>query len=235
MTRPALDPAPAHPSIFSQGIEAARANLIPGIALWVIAVGLVFCFYFVPAAQSVFLGVARLKLEYGYAFSATSTALFGGLIPLAFSLATQRGARLVLSHFAFALLFWGFKGIEFDLLYRVQAFLFGEAPTPRTVLVKVLVDQLVYCPLWGVPTMVLLYLWKDSFFQVSSTRRHLGRNWYRRLVAPMLVSNWALWAPAVTCIYLLPVPLQLPLQNIVLCFWVLMVLFMTSRQSYPPR
>jgi hypothetical protein len=230
MTRPAPDSASPPHSIFSQGIQAARANLIPGIALWIVAVGIVCSYYFLPAAQSLFLSVARLKLEYGYAFSMTSTALFGGLIPLAFSLATQKNARPLFSHFAFALLFWGFKGLEFDLLYRAQAFLFGDSPTPGSVLIKVLVDQLVYCPLWAVPTMVLLYLWKDSFFRISSARRHLGRHWYRRLVAPVLVSNWALWAPAVTCIYLLPVPLQLPLQNIVLCFWVLMVLFMTSKQ-----
>jgi hypothetical protein len=218
----------SRPPLFAQGIAAARANLIPGIVLWIVAVGIVLSYYFLPAAQAFFQEVARLKSTYGYAFSFISTALFGGLVPFVFAVATRTGAAPV-SYVVFAVIFWGLKGLEFDTLYRVQALLFGDSAAPSTVAVKVLADQLIYSPFWGAPSMVLVYLWKQSGFSLSATRSQLDRHWYRDRVAPVLVSNWALWVPAVTCIYLLPEPLQLPLQNIVLCFWVLMVMFMTSR------
>jgi hypothetical protein len=217
--------------LFAQGIEAARANIVPGIFLWMVAVGVVLSYYFLPQAQSFFQEVARLKSDYGYRFSFISTALFAGLIPFIVAVIRRTGATLGLSQVAFVVIFWGIKGMEFDTLYRVQVFFFGDSPAPGTVAAKVLVDQLVYCPLWAVPSMVLVYLWKDSDFSLSEMRRRLGRHWYRDRMAPVLVSNWALWVPAVTCIYLLPAPLQLPLQNLVICFWVLILMFMTSRAA----
>jgi hypothetical protein len=40
--------------------------------------------------------------------------------------------------------------------------------------------------------------------------------------------TWALWIPAVTLIYSMPLPLQLPLANLILWLWMLILLF-TSR------
>lgn len=218
----------ARKPLLSVGIRAARANLVPGIALWVLATAVVLAYYFAPPARSFFEAVARLKSTHGYTFSITSTAIFAGLIPVLVSLARRNAARQTLSQMAFIIVFWGIKGFEIDTLYRIQAWLFGDSAEPEVVAVKVLVDQLVYCPFWAAPTMVLAYLFKDSKFNLTATRSRVGPHWYRQRVAPVLVSNWALWAPTVTCIYLLPEPLQLPLQNIVVCFWVLLVIFMTS-------
>jgi len=39
----------------------------------------------------------------------------------------------------------------------------------------------------------------------------------------VMVSIWAVWLPAVVIIYSFPSPLQLPLFNIVLCFWCLLL------------
>jgi hypothetical protein len=38
-----------------------------------------------------------------------------------------------------------------------------------------------------------------------------------------LIANMAVWVPAVAVIYALPTPLQLPMQNMVLCFYTLIV------------
>jgi hypothetical protein len=56
----------------------------------------------------------------------------------------------------------------------------------------------------------------------------MGERWYRRRVLPVMVSNWGVWIPAVSIIYMLPPALQLPLQNLVLCLWALMLIFLTS-------
>jgi FtsH-binding integral membrane protein len=51
----------------------------------------------------------------------------------------------------------------------------------------------------------------------------------------LLVATWGVWVPAVAVIYLLPTALQLPLQNVVLCFFTLLVIFMTRRPADPTR
>jgi hypothetical protein len=37
------------------------------------------------------------------------------------------------------------------------------------------------------------------------------------------VSGWTVWIPVVTIVYCLPQPLQLPVQNMVLSFWILVL------------
>jgi hypothetical protein len=48
------------------------------------------------------------------------------------------------------------------------------------------------------------------------------------------MSTWAVWIPAVTIIYCLPAPLQIPLFNLVLCFWVLVLSFISKRPADKP-
>ena len=55
--------------------------------------------------------------------------------------------------------------------------------------------------------------------------------WYARRALPMLLANIGVWLPLVCIIYALPTPLQLPLQNIVLCFFTLMLANMSQRQT----
>jgi hypothetical protein len=44
---------------------------------------------------------------------------------------------------------------------------------------------------------------------------------------------WFLWIPVVCCVYALPLPLQMPLFNIVLCFWSMLFTHITARQNAP--
>ena len=57
----------------------------------------------------------------------------------------------------------------------------------------------------------------------------LERNAFLAPVPVTLMSTWAVWIPAVTIIYCLPAPLQIPLFNLVLCFWVLVLSFISKR------
>jgi len=57
-----------------------------------------------------------------------------------------------------------------------------------------------------------------------------------RQTVPVLISNWAVWVPAVAMIYAMPPALQLPIQNLVACLWVMMVMFMTKpAEARPPE
>jgi hypothetical protein len=42
-------------------------------------------------------------------------------------------------------------------------------------------------------------------------------------MAVVLVANWFVWIPTVSCLYLLPTPLQMPVCSCVLAFWALVL------------
>ena len=227
---PNLAPPTPHP--LRQGWEAAKANFIPSGLLTLAGLTILLSYYYVPFAHRALNHVADLKDAVGIPFAIISTAIFGGLLPLAAQqLASARMQRLPLRQAPFLIAFWAFKGFEIDMLYRAQAMIFGEEPTVGVVIVKVLVDQGIYVPLWAAPSIVLAYLWKDSGYSFRRTRQRLDRRWYRVRVLPMLLANWAVWYPAVAIIYCLPLALQLPIQNIVLCLWVLIVIFLTTEPA----
>ena len=228
MTRPRIvHPVSGDP--FRQGLEAAKANARPGLILVATAVAILIAYHVLPPVTGVLNRLAEWKLRYGFAYSMCSTAVFGGILPiLILQLRPSRRHRLALLHLPFFALFWATKGFEVDALYRLQAIMFGEAARIGTILPKVLVDQFVYVPLWAVPTMVLAYLWRDCGYNCRTLRRRLTGRWYRMTVLPLLLSNWGVWVPTVAVIYCLRLPLQLPVQNLILCLWALLVMFLTD-------
>lgn len=216
------------PNPFRLGWEAARTNALPGLVIVLVALGVLIGYHQWPLFRDGLEVISAWKERFGFLFSAVSTAVFGGLLPLLFRLIppeTRKDPQW--HHLPFFILFWALKGIEVDALYRFQAWSFGDTSNPWVVMAKVIADQFIYCPLWAVPTMVLAYLWKDSGFQIGATRRNLGPRWYSRRCVPLLLANWGVWVPAVAVIYNLPLALQLPLQNLVLCLFVLLVMILT--------
>ena len=80
--------------------------------------------------------LARLKQSGGYLFSAVITAVFGGFIPhiVQMIFEKERPAAIHLKTGMFIVLFWAYRGMEVDLLYRVQALWFGDDSTFLTIL-----------------------------------------------------------------------------------------------------
>lgn len=218
--------------VLAAGMAGMRQNALPGLALWSLALLLVLADRLIPAAHAFFESVGRWKERGGLPFSATSTAFFGGVVPVVLLMARGKIARRWPAELVFYALFWAYKGVEVDLLYRLQGSWFGQQATPGTIVAKVAVDQLVYNPVWAAPTTALAYLWKESSFSWAATRAKLGREFWFFAVPVTLMSTWAVWIPAVTIIYCLPAPLQIPLFNLVLCFWVLVLSFI-SKPSAP--
>jgi hypothetical protein len=224
-------------ALLKLGIHAARANVVPAFFLWIFGTLIVFSYYFAPGSRPLFDGISALRDTYGIWYGMVSTAFFAGLIPFLMQ-GLQRGDSKrdwSLKYLLFLMALWAAKGLEVDFLYRLQAFLFGEVQGVMTIVLKVLFDQFVYVPLWGVPTLVIPMLFARSGYSLKNFKKQLRSDWYRRLILPVMLPNWFVWIPAATCIYLLPTPLQLPTQNVVLCLWVLMVMFMTGQQSDESR
>jgi hypothetical protein len=225
MSRP---PPSNHP--LAIGWRAARANAAPGLVILGFALAVLAGYHRWPAFHDTLEVVRGWKLRFGFAFSAVSTACFGGLLPLFFRLipaSTRHDPQW--RHLPFLLLFWALKGVEVDLLYRLQAMAFGTGTSPGVVTAKVIVDQFIYVPVWAVPTMVLAYSWKDAGYRWAAVRESLRPGFFRDRCLPLLVANWGVWIPAVAVIYNLPLALQVPLQNLILCLFVLMVMILTRR------
>ena len=215
------------------GLHSIRALLLPGLVLQAAALGLVLAYYFLPAAGGFFAQLARWQSAGGYAFSAASTALCGGLLPFLF-MRWQPGGRAghPWPHLLFFLAFWGWKGAEVDLWYRVLTAWHGAGHDVATIAKKLLCDQFGYNPLYASPIGSLCFAWKDAGFRWQPVAQDLrAGQWYYRRVIPVLLAVWFLWIPVVCCVYALPQPLQMPLFNVVLCFWSMLFSHITSRQG----
>ena len=201
-----------------------RENIKPGLVLQALAVTVLLLYYFFPPVRSVFETIGHWKQEGGFAFSAFSTSFFGGIVPFLLLLFTGKIApEKQKPLFWFYFLFWMWKGIEVDLFYHGQAIWYGNSNHWLVVAEKVLTDQFVYCPLWAVPTMMIFYLWKDSGFSFAEVKRKLKEVSFFERWLRVLVSNIVVWVPAVCVIYMLPLTLQIPLFNLVLVFWTLIL------------
>jgi hypothetical protein len=218
------------------GLHGARALLGPGLVLQAAALALVLAWYFVPAAHELFARLAAWRTAGGYVFSAVASALCGGVLPFLY-LRLNPATRPFnpWPHLFFFTFFWAWKGAEVDLWYRTLAWVFGGTPSAATVIPKVLADQFGYNLLYAAPVGNLCFAWKDAGFRWAPVAADMraGR-WYARRVLPVLLATWAVWLPVVSCVYALPPPLQIPLFNVVLCFWSLLFAHILARQIRQP-
>jgi len=215
------------------GWESARLLFWPGLVLQSAALALVLAHSFAPAAHDFFAHIGAWREAGGYFFSACSTALFGGVLPffyLRWNPATR--ANHPWSHLTFFILFWAWKGVEIDLLYRGLGWLFGNDATFLTVSAKVIIDQFVYNPLYATIFSTIFYAWKNAGFRWAPVIADVRTDrWYLRRIVPVQLALTCVWLPVVSCVYALPPALQMPLFNVVLCFWSLLFAAMTSRQT----
>jgi hypothetical protein len=215
------------------GLRSARANLAPGLVLQAGALAMVLGYYYLPPVTRALGEITLLHDRLGLWFGVGTTALCGGLLPFLY-LKTRAATRRRHTWTQGAALtgFWGYKGLEVGLWYLALARLAGEGHGASTIALKSALDQGLYCPVFAVPLTASVYEWIENGFHASfvwADWRQSG--WYARRVLPMLLANFGVWLPAVAIIYALPTPLQLPLQNVVLCFFTLMLAHLAQRRA----
>jgi hypothetical protein len=168
--------------------------------------------------------VGAFKLKWAYAFSLGSTIFAAALLPSLVQLMMGtlppegRWKRVGLLS-----LFWGYRGMEIDLFYQVQGWLFGTGNDAATLLKKVAVDQFVMSPIWFVPTVLIAMRWVDMGGSWARTRASLTREFWTRTCPTVMVTNWLVWIPTLALVYSLPPALQFPLFSVVMCFFILIV------------
>jgi hypothetical protein len=89
--------------------------------------------------------------------------------------------------------------------------IFGTGIDVATIVKKTLLDQFVFTVFITSPLITTLYIWKESNFNRPQTITSLQVSFFREKL------------PAVTLIYIMPPAIQLPLFNLVLCFFVLLL------------
>ena len=207
------------------GLQAARANFVPGLIVQMVMLAVVLAYYFCAPARVWLAELAEIKARWGYGFSFLSGAIAGGVLPELLTVAVfQRGrARWEnAGNLLFGILFWGLQGMIVDGLYRFQAVLFGAHADFPTVVKKVLVDQFIYNPLFATPFGLAGYEWKNQGYRLAGLGRVLTGRFYKERTFPALLAAWGVWIPLVSMIYSLPSLLQIPIFSLALTFWVIL-------------
>ena len=219
-------------SPISEALAATKQIIVPGIILWIIALGILIGYYQIPAFMKLLGFIADLKARYNYLYAMIATALFGGIIPYAY-LRIRRSTRHMapLSHLPFATFYWAYKGAEINFLYTLLASLFGTNNHPSTIIAKVCIDQFVYNPFFNIPFTIVLYTWKEMDFDFKKTKSQLTWLFIKNRFISIAFSTWMVWIPTVAMVYALPALLQVPFFNVILCFWVLLLSILTSQKK----
>ena len=216
--------------IFGTIAAVFRENRVPCVLLNAVVALLVVSYYQVPAVAGMWAAVGAFKLRWSYGFSLVSTVFAAVVLPFVVQsmLGTLRrhgrGRR-----FALLALFWGYRGMEIDLFYRFQGWLFGDGNEAGTLIKKVALDQFVMSPLWFVPTYLVVLRWIDRGGSWSDLWRSLDGGFWRRTLPTVLLTNWLVWIPTLALVYSLPAALQFPLFSVVMCFFILVVTVMASK------
>ena len=203
--------------------EGIRVNLIPGLVLWALGGNLVIIYYMGEFSRPWFNEIISLKETYGFAYSAVSTCIFGGLIPYIFMQLTGRDRLKGFGSGVISLGYWAIRGIDVDAFYRLQAMVFGTEVDLLTIIAKVLVDQFVYCVVWASPITALFYTWREAGFSLKQWKGNKTWSELFDMILIFTVTTWVVWIPGTAIIYSLPSPLQIPLFNLTLCFFVILV------------
>ena len=215
------------PSILATIAGVFRQNRASCFVLNVFAVSLVVSYYQVPALAGFWESVGDFKTHWSFVFSCVSTMFAAAIMPTFIQMAMGtlpaegRWKRLAL-----LMLFWGYRGMEIDLFYRFQSWLFGNGNDARTLITKVFVDQFVMSPIWFVPTYVIALRWVEMGGSWSRTWPTLNREFWTRTCPTVLITNWLVWIPALALVYSLPAALQFPLFSVVMGFFILVVTVM---------
>ncbi len=223
---------------------AIRLNLLPCLVLQTLMAVMGAAYLWHPASRRAFGELAQLRTSWGLIFSFLGTSLAAGILPEILRLlvptnATEEesepkiGTRLL-----FGIPFWGIIGMQVDLFYRLQYFLFGPSDSTLVIFKKVLVDALIYCPLLAMPQVVCIFLWRDHGFSMDGFRGYTPLDFYALRIFPVLVANWMIWVPLVCIIYALPAALGVPFFIVGETFWVMVLTTLSAssrRKSHTPK
>ena len=215
---------------FRIGLASARANLVPMVVLWMMALVLAVAYYRVPGAAKMLCPVRDLMAQYGWGAAFLSMVFYCGALPGLFFLFV-RGIRPPRPWMTCALQgFWGgVMGSICNAFFAMQDVLFGAGADVQTLFTKMAVDQFVWTVLFVSPATAAYFFWVGRDCSWRRTRHEWPRRFYRQLVLPNLLPNWCVAIPVNLVIYAFPLSLRIHILGLTSAFWMLMCLQIGTR------
>ena len=180
------------------GWEAAKANAVPGFVLQAAMLGVLLAYYFNQRFAGFLNAAAALKERNPVLAVIGAGILAGAILPelfVVYFFQKGRWQRQNFRNLVFTVPTWAIDAVLVSLMYRVNAFWFGDVVTLPVVLAKICVDQFGYNPFFAAPAEVLVYEWKNEGISLASVRRALTWTHYREKIVPTLLATWAVWGP----------------------------------------
>jgi len=221
-------------TLVAPGVGAVRKYWRPFLLLQTAAFLIVLAYYTSDRVRLVCQHLSQFKSHNGLIFSAIAAAIAGALLPELAKAIVMGDRQLTakrLRSVGFALAVFAVNGIITDLQYRGLAWLLGHDNHPITILKKVLVDQFITTPLYGVPYWVIVYGLRANRYDAFKTAAQISPRWYVARVLPLLIPAWCYWLPMVTLIYALPGPLQFCLFCFAVAAWSLLMVFVAEQEA----
>ncbi len=205
--------------VFAKGFAAFKQNSLGMVSVLVIGLVLLLGFTYVPSIHEAFNQLAAWKTKLGLFYPILAMGLVAGLFPIVLNLVLNQQ----MPHFrvwVLALIYWPYRGVEIDLLYKGLGKHLGNGTDLATVLLKMSLDMGIYVPFFSLPLYVLIFAWQEHENPIELLKTKAF--WLDRYL-PGVLANWLLWIPAVAIIYSLPPGLQLPLQNLFMVIWLFII------------
>jgi hypothetical protein len=232
----AANELPALARLAAPGIEAVRRFWKSFLLIQSCALMLVLAYFHSSNVQSVCEKLARLQQSGGLLLSAVAAGIAGGIVPeIAKAIlppklipGEKRGHHLTRGDLTFAIIAFAINGLITDLQYRLLGWAIGRDAHFLTAVKKMLADQFITTPIYGIVYWAVIYRWKALGFRIGPLLREMGPHWYLTQVMPLLIPCWCFWIPMVLMVYLMPAPLQFSLFCLALAAWSLLMVFVAN-------
>lgn len=194
-------------------------NFYAIIFLQIVAVIILLLYYNTYFFPNFLNDIANLKEKIGVIFIMFTTGIAGGLFPELLNKIFKKNYFIDIKKTFMLFMFWFYKGFEIGLFYTILSKLIGADNSLTTVFKKIMIDEFIYTPFWAVPTMITYYA-----FIENNVLSYIKKKFVEDYLS-ILILNWIIWIPSVAVIYSLPLPLQMPIQNIILIIWGILIVF----------
>lgn len=205
----------------------------PAMAVWTLMLGIVFCYYAIPASHGVFDSLVMIQEWMGVWFPSIGMGLSVGILVELVKVSLSRPRKwtrenTVNALFNFAV--FGLMGATHHYRFAFQNDVFGAGTSFGEVASKVLFDQFAWTVLIANPYQAICYLWKNHGFRWQPVARQMRpfRTFWGTQMLPVLISNWAFWIPMGFVVYYFPANLQIPVSILAVTSWVMLLSVLTS-------
>ena len=214
------------------GFRAARANVLPGLLLQGIMACILALYLCHEGSQAFFRLVGESRQELGPVFAMVAYTFSGALLPELMRIFLFQRARVTAENIKSVLTMapiWIFMGSVVDVFYTMQNHWFSFESGFTTVATKVLVDQLLYSPLFATPMITAYFTLRAGGFRKVVFASVFRCRSFAETLLPVQLASWMIWFPGVTFVYIMPPALQIPFAVLVHTFWVLILSTISER------